>query len=79
MADQPMIERAIHKLEQRGAKAAIIVRLFALSDSFRRPVERMAGADIEGVGAGGAGGHGHAPNDGGHSQGGHGAHGRAWP
>jgi sirohydrochlorin ferrochelatase len=75
MADQPMIERAIHRLEQRGAKAAIIVRLFALSDSFRRPVERMAGADIEGVGAGGAGGHGHAPNDGGHSQRGHGAHG----
>ena len=68
MADQAMIERAVRKLEQRGAKAAVIVRLFALADSFRRPVERMTGADIEGaIAAGlaragnehGHGGHGH--------------------
>ena len=68
MADQAIIERAVRKLEQRGAKAAVIVRLFALADSFRRPVERMTGADIEGaIAAGlaragnehGHGGHGH--------------------
>ena len=49
MADQSTIERAIRKLEQRGAKAAIIVRVFAMEDSFRKPVERMAGLDIEGA------------------------------
>ncbi|MBA2659071.1 MAG: cobalamin biosynthesis protein CbiX [Nitrosospira sp.] len=49
MADQSTIERAIRKLEQRGAKAAIIVRVFAMEDSFRKPIERMAGLDIEGA------------------------------
>ncbi|ARO87805.1 cobalamin biosynthesis protein CbiX [Nitrosospira lacus] len=49
MADQPTIERALLKLEQRGAKTAVIVRVFAMEDSFRTPVERMAGLDIEGV------------------------------
>ncbi len=34
MADQFTIERAIRKLERRGAKAAIIVRVFALEESF---------------------------------------------
>lgn len=47
MADQATIERAIRKLEQRGAKAAIIVRVFAMEDSFRRSIERMAGLDVE--------------------------------
>ncbi|MGH8762900.1 MAG: CbiX/SirB N-terminal domain-containing protein [Nitrosospira sp.] len=47
MADQATIERAIRKLEQRGAKAAVIVRVFAMEDSFRRSIERMAGLDVE--------------------------------
>ncbi|MEO8991387.1 MAG: cobalamin biosynthesis protein CbiX [Nitrosospira sp.] len=49
MADQQTIERAIRKLEQRGAKAAIIVRVFAMEESFRASIERMVGLDIEGV------------------------------
>ncbi|MEO7559572.1 MAG: CbiX/SirB N-terminal domain-containing protein [Nitrosospira sp.] len=49
MADQPTIERALRKLEQRGAKAAVIVRVFAMEGSFRGPIERMTGLDIEGV------------------------------
>ncbi|SDY94213.1 sirohydrochlorin chelatase [Nitrosomonas sp. Nm33] len=47
MADQFTIERAIRKLEQRRAKAAIIVRVFALEESFRHEIERMVGLDIE--------------------------------
>ncbi|MDV6344209.1 sirohydrochlorin chelatase [Nitrosomonas sp. Is37] len=47
MADQFTIERAIRKLEQRSAKAAIIVRVFALEESFRHEIERMVGLDIE--------------------------------
>lgn len=67
MADQSTIERALRKLEQRGAKAAVIVRVFAMQDSFRKPVERMAGLDIESgiqeivdIHAGHGHGHGHA-------------------
>lgn len=47
MADQPTIERAIRKLEQRGAQAAVIVRVFGTEESFRKNVERMTGLDIE--------------------------------
>jgi hypothetical protein len=46
MADQSTIERAIRKLERRGAKAAIIVRIFVMEESFRREIERMVGLDI---------------------------------
>jgi sirohydrochlorin ferrochelatase len=49
MADQATIERAIRKLEQRGAKAAVIVRVFGMKDSFRMPVERMVGLDVEDI------------------------------
>jgi hypothetical protein len=49
MADQVTVERAIRKLEQRGARAAIILRVFAMKESFRKPIERMAGLDIEGI------------------------------
>ena len=76
MADQAMIERAVRKLEQRGAKAAIIVRLFALADSFRRPVERMIGADIKGAIAMGLA---RAGSEHGHGHGGHGGHGHDGP
>jgi sirohydrochlorin ferrochelatase len=72
MADQAMIERAIRKLEKRGAKAAIIVRLFALADSFRRPIQRMTGADIEEAVAVS---YGHGDHGGAHSPGAHGGHG----
>ncbi len=47
MADQATIERALRRLEQRGARAAVIVRVFAMEDSFRKNIERMAGLDIE--------------------------------
>lgn len=47
MADQFTIERAIHKLEQHGAKVTIIVRVFVMEESFRREIERMVGLDIE--------------------------------
>ena len=47
MADQPTIERAIRKLEQRGAQAAVIVRVFGTEESFRKDIERMVGLDIE--------------------------------
>ena len=47
MADQPTIERAIRKLEQRGARAAVIVRVFGTEQSFRKDIEHMAGLDIE--------------------------------
>ncbi|MGH8763104.1 MAG: sirohydrochlorin chelatase, partial [Nitrosospira sp.] len=62
MADQATIERAIRKLEQRGAKAAVIVRVFAMEDSFRKSIERMAGLDIESTAQGASdihAGHGH--------------------
>jgi sirohydrochlorin ferrochelatase len=72
MADQAMIERAVRKLEQRGVKAAIIVRLFALADSFRRPIQHMTGADIEEAVAVGRG---QGDHGGAHSQGSHGGHG----
>lgn len=48
MADQSTIQRAIRKLEQRGARAAVIVRAFALEESFRNDIERMVGLDVEG-------------------------------
>lgn len=47
MADPLTIERAIRKLEQRDAKAAIIVRVFAMEKSFRHDIEQMVGLDIE--------------------------------
>ncbi|MEW6705669.1 MAG: cobalamin biosynthesis protein CbiX [Pseudomonadota bacterium] len=48
MADQPLIERAVHRLQRRGARAAVIVRVFGLESSFKSDVERMIGADVEG-------------------------------
>lgn len=47
MADQPLVERAVRRLERRGARAAVIVRVFGLASSFKSDVERMIGADIE--------------------------------
>lgn len=47
MADPPLIERAVRRLEARGARAIVIVRVFALADSFERGIERLFGLDIE--------------------------------
>ena len=47
MADPFTIERALHKLEQRGAKAAIIVAAFATNNSFRKEISYLTGMDIE--------------------------------
>lgn len=80
MADQATIERAIRKLEKRGARAAVIVRMFAMEESFRGAVERMAGLDVEGdtdapgharMKGGSGHAHGHAHGHG-HGHGGHG-------
>ena len=63
MADQRLIERAVRRLERRGARAAVIVRVFGLVSSFREQIERMIGTDIEGGSAARTdshGEHGHA-------------------
>lgn len=48
MADPPIIERAVRCLENRGARAIVILRVFGLADSFQATVERLIGLDIEG-------------------------------
>lgn len=65
MADQPLIERAVRRLEKRGVRAAVIVRVFGLESSFKSDVERMIGADVESA----------APPTAGYSHGGHGTNG----
>lgn len=52
MADPITIERALRKLEQRGAKAAIIVSAYATNNSFRPEIEYLTGLDIENYPAG---------------------------
>ncbi len=47
MADPPLVERAVRRLEQRGARAIVVVRVFALTESFERDVKRMLGLDAE--------------------------------
>lgn len=47
MADQPLIERAVRRLERRSARAIVIVRVFGLASAFRDEVERMIGLDVE--------------------------------
>ncbi|MFZ5509786.1 MAG: sirohydrochlorin chelatase [Pseudomonadota bacterium] len=47
MADPPILERAVRKLEQRGVRAIVIVRVFGLADSFERDIERLIGRDLE--------------------------------
>ncbi|MCW5619385.1 MAG: cobalamin biosynthesis protein CbiX [Nitrosomonas sp.] len=66
MADPITIERALRKLEQRDAKAVVIVSAYATSTSFRTDIERLVGLDIEDQsvqhsanGHGGHDGHGH--------------------
>lgn len=47
MADPPLVERAVRRLEERGARAIVIVRVFGLAASFKPDVERMIGLDVE--------------------------------
>lgn len=47
MADPPLIERAVRRLEQRGARAIVVMRVFGLADSFERIVKRALGLDVE--------------------------------
>lgn len=65
MADPLTIERALHRLEERGAKAAVVVSAYATRNSFRSSVSHLVGLDIENQQADKAesahksGGHGH--------------------
>lgn len=65
MADPVVIERAVRRLEARGARFIVILRVFGLASSFRGSVERLIGLDVErgdaaDPHAGHAMGHGHA-------------------
>lgn len=43
MADPKVIERAVERLEKRGARAIIVVRIFSLAASFREKTEYILG------------------------------------
>ncbi|MFQ5598390.1 MAG: sirohydrochlorin chelatase [Nitrospiria bacterium] len=43
MADPKVIERAVEKLEDRGARAIVVVRIFSLAASFREKTEFILG------------------------------------
>jgi len=43
MVDPPLIERAVRRLEARGVKAAVLVRIFGLESSFRDKTEYVLG------------------------------------
>jgi sirohydrochlorin ferrochelatase len=81
MADPQVVERAVRRLEKRGAKGIVIVRVFGSSDSFKADVERMIGFDVEEAARHHAMGHhvgggSHAGHGGTHgAHGGHGGHG----
>jgi sirohydrochlorin ferrochelatase len=47
MADPSVVERAVRRLEVRGARAAVVVRAFGLAESFEAEVEQMLGLDVE--------------------------------
>src|SRR5690606_10285585 len=71
-ADPLTIEHALRKLEQRGAKAAVIVSAYATRNSFRSEIEHLIGMDIEDYQAEQNTG---SDTHGGHSKHGHGGHG----
>jgi sirohydrochlorin ferrochelatase len=47
MADPVVIERAVRRLEARGARFIVVLRVFGLASSFRASVERLIGLDVE--------------------------------
>ena len=63
MADRAVTGDAIRRLEARGARAVVVVRVFGLASSFERSVQKLLGLDIEFPAAAdhkaGAHGHGH--------------------
>lgn len=66
MADPATIERALRKLEQRGAQSAIVVSAYATHNSFRQEISHLTGLDVENpqtppaISSGGHGHHGHS-------------------
>lgn len=75
MADAPVLERAVRRLDERGVRSIVIVRVFGRNDSFKSDIERLIGMDVEplaGRGTREKGGH-----DRTHDSGGHGGHGHA--
>lgn len=51
MADAPVIARAVQRLDQRGVRAIIIVRIFGMQTSFQNDIEHLIGQDVEQGGA----------------------------
>ncbi|HET7267921.1 MAG TPA: hypothetical protein VFJ15_07415, partial [Oleiagrimonas sp.] len=47
MADPPVVERAIDKLEKQDVRAIVVVRAFSMASSFLPSVKRMLGLDVE--------------------------------
>lgn len=47
MADPPIVERAVRKLELEDVRAIVVVRAFGMAASFLPTVERMLGTDVE--------------------------------
>ncbi len=47
MADPPVVERAVRKLEGEGVRAIVVVRAFGMAASFLPTVRHMLGADVE--------------------------------
>jgi hypothetical protein len=89
MSEIDVVEPAVERLEERGAKGIVVLRVFSLESSFKKGTEQMLGLTSEeastygqqaaaGHGSGQAGGHGagNAHGGGGHGSphgGGHGA------
>lgn len=49
MADPPVVERAVDKLEKQQVRAIVVVRAFSMASSFLPSVKRMLGRDVEDV------------------------------
>jgi sirohydrochlorin ferrochelatase len=64
MADPQVIERAVRRLEARGARVIVVLRIFGLEASFKQDVERLIGLDVENGSAAAAGHAGHAMDHG---------------
>lgn len=47
MVDSYVVERAVRKLEDRGMKAAVVVRIFSLESSFKEQAEYILGLQAE--------------------------------
>lgn len=71
MADAPILERAVRRLDERSVRSIVIVRVFGMNDSFKADIERLIGRDVEA----GEGAHKHHA----HADHGHGDHGSAGP